>query len=214
MLKAVIFDLDGVIVDSEPLHFAADLLTAADYGAGVTEDDLFAYVGTAGPEMWADLIEKYGIQDTLEGVIARQTLHKLELLKQRRMAAIPGVMELLAEAARSGLSIGLASSSPRYFIEAMVENLGIGGYFGAVVSGEEVAQSKPAPHIFLKTASLLGVESCACLVIEDSSHGVRAAKAAGMVCVGFVNPTSGTQDLSPADMIVCSIADIDLNRFC
>lgn len=213
MLKAIIFDMDGVIVDSEPLHFAADLLTAADYGAGVTEDDLVAYVGTTGPEMWADLIVKYGIPDTLEGVIARQTAHKLSLLKKKHMTAIPGVMELLAEAARRGLQIVLASSSPRYFIEAMVENLGIGAYFGAVVSGEEVAQSKPAPHIFHKAASLLGVESRACLVIEDSGHGVRAAKAAGMHCVGFANPTSGMQDLSPADVTVGSIADIDLSRF-
>jgi HAD superfamily hydrolase (TIGR01509 family) len=210
MLKAIVFDMDGVIVDSEPLHFAADLLTAEDYKVRVTEDDLIAYVGTTGPDMWADLIVKYGIPDTVGGVIARQTRHKLELLAKRRMVAIPGVRELLAEARNRGLRIGLASSSPRYFIEAMIENLGIGEYFGAVVSGEEVARSKPAPDIFLRTAELLGITPGACLVVEDSGHGVRAAKAAGMACVGFVNPTSGAQDLSPADIVVKSISDIDL----
>lgn len=210
MLKAVIFDLDGVIIDSEPLHFEADVLTMRDYGMELTEAVLISYVGTSGPEMWAELIGKYGIPDTLPNIIAKQLHHKKELLAEATLTAIPGVRELLECIKHSGFRIGLASSSSRFFIEAVITSLGIAGYFEAVASGEEVALSKPAPDVFLRAAELLGVKPEHCVVIEDSANGVRAAKAAGMRCIGFVNLNSGMQDLAAADLIVEAIGEIDI----
>jgi HAD superfamily hydrolase (TIGR01509 family) len=213
MLKAVIFDMDGVIIDSEPLHFEADMLTMKDYGKELPEETLIAYVGVSGPEMWADLIPLYGLPDTLEEVIARQLAHKKELLGVMTLEAILGIPELLEQARAAGHKIAVASSSPRFFIETVIEKLGIAHYFEAVVSGEEVRQSKPAPDVFLKAAEELDVPPEYCLVIEDSGHGTCAAKAAGMACVGFFNPNSGIQDLSAADKIVDAIGKIKLEEF-
>lgn len=210
MIKAVIFDMDGVILNSEPLHFEADFRTMREFGMELPEEVFVAYVGTTGPEMWGDLIVRYGIPDTLDGVIARQKAHKLRLLAETQLEAITGVIGLLQQVKHAGLRIGLASSSPRYFIEAVIENLGISGCFEAVLSGEEVPRGKPDPAIFLKTAELLGVKPQECLVIEDSSHGVSAAKAAGMRCVGYVNPTSGEQDLSMADAVINDFISLDM----
>jgi PPK2 family polyphosphate:nucleotide phosphotransferase len=213
MLKALIFDLDGVIVDSEPLHFRSDILTFRDYGMSPAEGELERYVGTACPEMWAELIKAHGIPDTTEGVLARQNAYKVELLEKTRLQAIPGALELLEEARLAGLKTAVASSSPRYFIAAVLQNLGIMGQFDAIVSGEEVAQSKPAPDVFLKAAEMLGVSPADCLVVEDSAHGLRAAKAAGMRCVGFVNPNSGAQALDGADAVVTGLGQIALADF-
>lgn len=208
MLKALIFDLDGVIVDSEPLHFRSDLLTFSDYGLSPAEGELERYVGVSCPEMWAELIRLHGIPDTLEGVLARHAAHKAGLLREERPAAIPGALELLEAARREGLKTAVASSSPRYFIEAVLRGLGIFGRFDAVVSAEEVARSKPSPDVFLRAAELLGVSPADCLVVEDSAHGVRAAKTAGMRCVGFLNPNSGGQALGAADAVVTGLGQI------
>lgn len=211
MLKAVLFDLDGVIVDSEPLHFEADMLTMRDYGVEISEEVLISYVGTSGPEMWAELIVQYGIPDTLPGIIARQLRHKKGLLAKAKLTAIEGIPELLRNIKGAGMRIALASSSSRFFIESVIENLGIAGYFEVVASGEEVARSKPAPDVFLRAAELLQIHPEDCVVIEDSANGVNAAKAAGMRAIGFVNLNSGVQDLSAADVIVDAIGKINIS---
>jgi beta-phosphoglucomutase family hydrolase len=213
MIKAVIFDLDGVILDSEPLHFEADRLAMRDYGMEIPDEVLVSYVGVSGRDMWADLIASFGIPDTLEGILARQKAHKLKLLAETKLTAIAGIPELLDTLLQAGAAIGLASSSPRYFIQSIIENLGIASYFQAVASGEEVARSKPSPDVFLLAAERLGVDPADCIVIEDSAHGVRAAKAAGMYCVGYVNPTSGEQDLSLADLTVSSFCQSALLEY-
>jgi len=211
--KAVIFDLDGVILDSEPLHFEADRRTMSVYGGGLPDEVLISYVGVSGRDMWADLITRYGIPDTLEGVLAHQKAHKLALMAEMELAAIHGIPELLRHIREAGMALALASSSPMYYIEAVLAKLGIAGFFRAVASGEEVPRSKPSPDVFLLAAERLAVDRRDCLVIEDSAHGVRAAKTAGMLCVGYVNPTSGEQDLSGADLVVSSFADTTLYGF-
>lgn len=213
MLKAVIFDLDGVIVDSEPFHFQSDVLTFRDYGMEISEEELIRYVGVSGTVMWTDFIRKYGIPDTLENIVAKQTAHKIELLREKPPQAVPGVLGLLESARKAGLRTAIASSSPRYFIDAMLNSLGIAGSFDAVVSGQDVQRSKPAPDIFLKAAELLGAKPSNCLVVEDAMLGVRAAKAAGMRCAGFANPHSGNQDLSAADTVVTDMGHVRLEDF-
>lgn len=213
MLKAVIFDLDGVILDSEPLHFEADRRTMAEYGGGMPEEVLVQYVGVSGRDMWTDLIARYGIPDTLENVLEKQKGHKLALMGQMELAAIPGIPELLQHLRAAGLAVGLASSSPMYYIRAVLHRLAIEDCFQAVASGEEVPRSKPSPDVFLLAAERLNRNPQDCLVIEDSAHGVRAAKAAGMGCVGYVNPTSGEQDLGLADIVVTSFTDAALYAY-
>ena len=109
---------------------------------------------------------------------------------------LDGIRKLLDELKSCGIKIGLASSSSKEFIELILNKLGVIEYFEVIISGEDVQKSKPAPDIFQKAAEALNVEPSNCLVIEDSGHGVKAAKLAEMKCIGFNNPNSGKQDLS------------------
>ncbi|WP_041444645.1 HAD family hydrolase [Syntrophobotulus glycolicus] len=209
MVKAVIFDMDGVIIDSEPIHFVSDQMTLQDYGVEITNEELSKYVGISNPVMWSELREKYGLAAAVEELLAKQMYYKKLLFGGRELQCIEGIESLLRNLKHSGLKIGLASSSPREFIEIIINNLGLAGYFEAVVSGEEVERSKPAPDVFLRAAELLKVNPSDCMVIEDSEHGVKAAKAAGMKCIGYLNTNSGQQDLRLADKMVSSLKDID-----
>lgn len=209
MLKAVIFDLDGVIIDSEPLHFETDKLVMRACGHELSDSDFNKYVGTTNALMWAELKEEYLLSRSLEELLEMQSRHKLELLQCFEGGSIPGVRELLKSLKEQNILRGIASSSPRSFIEAVVSKLDLGEYFSEVISGEEVENSKPCPDVFLKMAELLRVNPAECIVIEDSSHGVSAALAAGMKCIGFKNCNSGNQDLSMADAVVASISEID-----
>src|SRR5690554_3719398 len=207
MIKAFIFDMDGVIVDSEPLHFEVNRRIMRDFGLEFSDEFFHAYVGITNEQMWADLIERYSLNTTIEELQKKDFLLKKEVF--RDLQPIKGIPELLTNLKKDGIATGLASSSEREFIEMVLEKLQIRGYFQAIVSGEEVERSKPEPEIFLRAAKLLNVEPADCLVLEDSKHGVEAAKRAGMKCIGYQNPNSGPQDLSRADKIVYTLENLD-----
>jgi len=134
--------------------------------------------------MWAELREKYSISSSIEELLQKQMGYKKLLFGNRQLQSIEGIESLLNGLKNSNIKIGLASSSPREFIELILKNLGFFEYFEVVISGEEVVRSKPAPDIFLRVAELLKEQPSNCIVIEDSEHGVRAAKDAGMRCIG------------------------------
>lgn len=205
---AVLFDMDGVIIDSEPLHFDADQKTMAYLGHEVSYQELEKYVGMTNPDMWAQVKREYPIEQTVEEIIEYQLALKIEMLGKEDDEPIDGIRDLLAELQRSQKKIALASSSPRIFIEEVLKKFNIIHLFDSIVSGEEVPRGKPAPDVFLAAARELGVPPERCVVIEDSQNGVKAAKSAGMTCVGFINPNSGNMDLSLADVTVHSIRDI------
>lgn len=208
MIDAVIFDMDGVIVDSEPLHYESDKMTMKFYGYEVSDEELNNYVGVSNPEMWTELREKYRLTAALGEILEKQLSYKKILIGARKLVPIDGIQELLDEFRNSGIRIGLASSSSREFIDLVLEKLGIKDNFEVIVSGDDVKHSKPAPEIFLKASQKLNTDPSVCLVIEDSRHGIEAAKRAGMSSIGFYNPNSGSQDLSLADAIVYSIREI------
>jgi len=208
MIQAFIFDMDGVIIDSEPLHFEVDIQVMKDFGASITQEQLEKYVGMTNPEMWKLIREEYQLQRTVSEIIDYQLSNKIKMLTAREMEPIDGIRELLADLKASGIPVGIASSSPPVFIKAVLDKFGLLDAFNCIVSGEEVERGKPAPDVYLKAAELLGVEPASCMVLEDARHGIAAAKAAGMQCIGFVNPNSGNQDLSAADYVVRSIAEV------
>lgn len=210
MPEAVIFDMDGVLIDSEPMHFEVDRQAFERLGLPGTMEELELYVGMTNPDMWRKVKERHGLDMPLEELIEWQVGMKLAYLRDSGEKAIDGVPELLELLKANGIAIGLASSSPTVFIMAVLEKLGITDYFQCVVSGEEVPKGKPEPDVFLKAAELLNKPAHACVVIEDSRNGTRAAKAAGMKCIGFRNVNSGEQDLSAADRIVQSVREITL----
>ncbi|MEK3734844.1 MULTISPECIES: HAD family hydrolase [Paenibacillus] len=208
MLKAFIFDMDGVIIDSEPLHFEVDIQVMNDFGTSITREKLEQYVGMTNPEMWASIKDEYRLTQSVSEIIEYQLSNKISILTSKEMEPIEGIRELLDALKANGIPAAIASSSPPVFIEAVLRKFGLQDHFDAVVSGEEVEKGKPAPDVYLKAAELLGVEPQHCMVLEDARHGVAAAKAAGMTCIGFVNPNSGNQDLSQADHIVKSVSEV------
>ena len=212
MIEAVIFDMDGVLIDSEPLHFEVDEIVLKHLQIDKGKHYLERFVGYTNPAMWKIIKEENQLEQSIEGLIELQMRIKLDYLEKSNYVAIDGVLELLNKIQAKKIPLAIASSSPRIFIEAVIEKIQIEKYFQIVVSGEEVPESKPAPDVFLKAAELLGVQPENCLVIEDSKSGTIAAKSAVMKCVGFRNSNSGNQDLSFADLIVDDFKEISLPR--
>jgi len=202
MLKAVIFDMDGVLIDSEPFHLIINKRIFGELGINVSVKEYQTFIGTTHEYMWSSLKEKYGLPQSVAELVHMQASGITEYLKNEKVEAIKGVIDLLYLIKKENIKTGIASSSPKEVIELVINKLGISNYFRAIVSGEDLEKVKPAPDIFLEAARLLDTEPLNCVVIEDSEKGIKAAKAAGMKCVGFQNYNTGDQDLNKADLIV------------
>lgn len=211
MFKAVIFDMDGVIIDSEPAHYEVNKIIFNNLNITVSDSEYSKFIGVSNPVMWKVLKERHGLQQSVEELVINQTNANLDYIRNSNEKPIPGVISLLKEIKSYGLSIGLASSSPLEGINLVLDKFDIRNYFSSVISGENLKRGKPYPDIFLDTAKSMEVNPSECIVIEDSKHGVRAAKAAGMKCIGFRNANSGNQDLSIADLIVDSLEELNLS---
>jgi len=209
-MKAVIFDMDGVIIDSEPIHFEVDMQTMEKLGVHISKDELNKYVGTTNEYMLTELINKYKIEKSIDEITEYKINLTINKIKEAPIDAIDGIRELLVELKNSNIKTAIGSSSTRDLIDAVIEKFKLKAYFDYIVSGDEVKEGKPKPDIYLEASKRLNVNPSECIVIEDSKNGVLAAKSAGMKCVGFKNENSGDQDLSRADIIVDSIKDITI----
>ncbi len=209
-MKAVIFDMDGVLVDSEPLHYESDLELLKRLGVTVPEGYLDQFVGVTNAVMWEKITADYSIDKNIEEILNAQLSLKLKLLKKADLKPIDGIPELLKRIRLTDYPIAVASSSSAIFIKQVLAKIGLDYYFDVFVSGESVPRSKPEPDVFLKAAAALGVNPEDCIVIEDSRNGTLAAKRAGMKCVGYRNPHPGNQDLSAAGLIVEDFKTVDI----
>jgi HAD superfamily hydrolase (TIGR01509 family) len=209
-MKAVIFDMDGVLVDSEPLHYASDSELLKRLGISVPDGYLDRFIGMSNPAIWEAISAEFNIQKDVQEILNAQLSLKLKLLKRMDLKPIDGIPELLKGIRRAGLPIAVASSSSAIFIKEVLKRIGVDYLIDMFVSGESVPHSKPEPDVFLKAAEFLGVEPADCVVIEDSKNGTIAAKKAGMKCVGFRNPHPGNQDLSVADLVIDDFRKLDV----
>ena len=211
MVKAVLFDMDGVIIDSEPMHYRLSKLYYSELGLDITDEEYYTFVGLGDIEIFTRLIEKYGLKQDLDELVNTYQQRYIDHLRSiTDEKPIRGVDVLIKELHQRGIHLALGSSATRGNIEAVLEYFKLRNYFEVVVSGSEMERSKPFPDIYIKAAKELAVDPSECIVIEDSANGVKAAKAAGMKCIAYRNPNSGDQDLSLADRVIDSFEGLDL----
>ena len=206
-IQAVLFDMDGVLVDSEFLHIKAEKLTLAPYGIELSKEEINNFMGMGVKMMLRSLIEKYSLPITEETLFR---IHEKNLSDSFReeLEIMPGAIEIINDLKNRKIKLALASSSSLYLINLVLKIIHLESVFDVVISGEEVINGKPFPDIFRKTAELLNIQLDRCVVIEDSKNGVTAAKSAGMICIGFRSPNSKNQDISQADYIVDDLTKI------
>jgi beta-phosphoglucomutase family hydrolase len=211
MIRAVIFDMDGVIAETEYVHIEAEKQTMLKYGVRISEDELHEYTGTTAKLMFTELIKKYGLDATFEEMFKVKEKILFELM-EKGIQPTKGVVDLLLELRKRKIKLAVASSSHRKMIEYVLKTLKITGLFESVVGAEDIERSKPDPEIFQVSAKRLEVKPEKCLVVEDSRLGVEAAKSAGMKCLGYVNPSSGKQDLSKADIVTHDFRKLNVQK--
>jgi len=188
---AVIFDLDGVLLDSEPIYLAATNSVLAREGKHLSPEENARYIGVRYRDMLADIIPRMGLAHGADYYVD-QTRDEVLRAFGRPLTPPPGARELIERLADHDVPRAVGSSSVHAWVDQVLTNLGVREHFPIVVGGDEVEHGKPAPDIFLKCAELLGVPPERCAVIEDSPNGVLAARRAGMTAIGYRTAATST----------------------
>ena len=208
-MNAVIFDMDGVIVDSE-IHWKTTegyFLQSLIPTWSINDQDKILGLGVH--DLYALLASTYQLQKTKEQFLELYQ-EMANVIYGEKVSLIEGFTELLSVLHANHIPVALASSSPWTWINIMLERFNLRESFQAIVSADELeGEGKPSPAIYLLTAKQLGVSPTRCIAIEDSKNGVLSAKNAGMYCIGFRNGFNDEQDLSRADMIIQHFAELD-----
>jgi HAD superfamily hydrolase (TIGR01509 family) len=206
---AVIFDMDGVLVDSEPLHHRTLNEVLAEEGRpGLDFAEYVPYMGTTDIYTWNDLIRRFGLPNTCEYYCDRYD-ERILLAYRRYSTPAAGALAALRALREFGVPLALASSSRREWVETCLAALGVRRFFDIVVSGDMVERSKPHPEIYLTSARLLGVPAEVCAAIEDSPQGIAAALAAGMFTIAVASPYPTATSTSSAHLRLNSLEDFD-----
>ena len=208
-MDAVIFDMDGVIVDSEIHWKTTEGYFLQSLIPTWSIDDQDKILGLGVHDLYALLASTYQLQKTKEQFLELYQ-EMANVIYGQKVSLIEGFTELLSALHANHIPVALASSSPWTWINIMLERFNLRESFQAIVSADELeGEGKPSPAIYLLTAKRLGVSPTRCIAIEDSKNGVLSAKNAGMYCIGFRNGFNDEQDLSRADMIIQHFAELD-----
>jgi HAD superfamily hydrolase (TIGR01509 family) len=207
VVEAVVFDMDGVLVDSEGPWDAAREQVALEHGGHWSEHAQRDMMGMSSREWSRYMREELGVELEPDG-ISREVVARMERLYRERLPLIDGAREAVERVA--DLRLGLASSANRPLIELALELAGIQELFAATVSSEEVARGKPAPDVYLEAARRLGLAPEACAAVEDSQNGILSARSAGMRTIAIPNPAFPPEPdaLAQADVVLASIREL------
>lgn len=210
-IRAVIFDMDGVLCDSEPLINLAAITMFRELGVEAAPEDFLPFVGAGEDRYLGGVAEKHG--QAIDLPEAKRRTYEIYLgLVPERLQAFPGAVELVRECRNAGWKIAIASSADRIKVEANLRKIGLPPEtWDAIVTGEDVAARKPAPDIFLAAATGIGLTPADCVVVEDAVHGIEAAKTAGMRCVA-VAQTFAAEKLGGADLVLSSMREVTLEN--
>ena len=210
MIKALLFDFDGTLVDTESIDLRTWTEVFEAHGVAVPLDRFALRIGTlTGPNEFDELDALLEAPCDREAVTATRRRRELELLELEPLR--PGVRGFLEDARDLGLQTAIVSSSSRPWIDSNLERLGlVDGWATVVCADGDTTRCKPSPALYLEALELLGVAAAEAIAIEDSPNGIASARAAGIFCVGFPNDVTSTLDLSRADLVVESLEDVSL----
>ena len=203
--EAIIFDMDGVLVDSEPFHVEIEKRMFKKLGLDISDEEHAGYMGAATDVMWRQIVEKRNLNLDIDEVTEQTNKSGIPFFESLdKIEPMPELTDLLKKLQAENIPMAVASSSDPETINIIMKKSGLEGYFPHFVSSRNVGKSKPAPDVFIYAAKLLGVKPENCLVVEDSVNGIKAAKSAGMFCVAYNAGASESQDQSQADFIISS----------
>ena len=209
--KALIFDFDGTILDTETPEYEAWLSMFADYGCELPLEAWVAQIGTASTfDPFAELQTQVGRELPRDELQAERRRRNRALVEEQD--ALPGVRDWLEEAQDLGVSCAIASSSPRQWIEPLVERLGLGSHFVAIATADDVEMVKPDPAIYCLAVRHLGVSPSQTVAIEDSPNGIESSTAAGLYTIAVPNSMTRREDFSRADRILSSLGDLSVGQ--
>ena len=212
-IKGIIFDMDGLLVDTEGFHVIAWKNLFKEKGIKVDDHIYLDYAGVADNLFLDDLRNKGYILPCWDSraLIAEKTQKLIRLAETQKVLLFPGAKETLESASRR-FKVAVASNSERDFVVKVLENAGIAGFFRFVTSRNDVSRPKPEPDVYLKTAKKMGLAPCECVVFEDSEVGVESARRAGMICIA-ITTTSGPEKLKKADYIYENLSPCLIEEF-
>ncbi|WP_316847754.1 HAD family phosphatase [Pedobacter psychrodurus] len=207
-IKALLFDLDGTLIDSEKFHFDCWNTFLCGYGVAIDfKDWLSNYAGIPLPKNAKTIIDRYKIDEELEGFINRREKITFDGFRSTDIALMPYALEFIQFVYEKGLTLAVVTASPKMDVEAVFERNGLAKYFSVFITRTDVSKSKPDPESYNLCVERLGLEKDECIVFEDTLNGVRSALAAGITCYAIQNNVRAHQKLKIADELFLSFAN-------
>ncbi len=207
--RAVIFDMDGVLTDSEPAFHAAVNDMLARYGHQISLEDYAQYIGSATPAMWAGMIERFALPVALDEIIAEYEAPLMERLRQPR-PSLPGARELIEKLLSHDVPIALCTASYRRWVDAILPGAGLDGLFEVLSTSDMVPATKPDPAPYRLAAEMLGFAPEQCVAVEDSANGLRSALAAGTHVVQVRATATAAEPMPGVAAVIGSLHDFPL----
>lgn len=207
-MKAIIFDMDGVILNSEPLHIKVCEEILNSFKVNFPKNYFDKYLGVANPIMWAQIKNEFQLIDSVEEIVKLQEEKTFSTIRKINIEEAPNLKKFLEILKANKIPCAIASSSPQELIDIIVEKLELKDFLSFWISAENFNTSKPEPKIFLETAKKLNIETGDIIVIEDSENGIKAAKRAHMKCIAYTKFHIGSPNTKEADLIINDFSEL------